>query len=310
MKKHFYKKKYLLGSLLFFFVVLYLLKNNYLFFKFNPTITFISFFGFVLYLLAQFLKAFRLYTLYELYEYSFSEFCKKYLQYNSLLILLPFRLGDIYRIAYFKSYSSNYVKSFNILLIERMIDLFLLILVMIIIMFYGALINKELFIKLLIILILIFSLYFVLEYCLKLLQSFALRRSKSKFFPIFYKSIGLYGATLIELKKIINKKLMLFTSTTISIWMVEILAFIMMFEYTNPFEIQIVLLILFIILSFGLPLGPVGFGGIQLAAFWYFQLTNRAINSDFILSQTYLIYIFCLLIGLIVFAYEKIAKKK
>lgn len=304
------KKNILIKIFIVFFLALYLLDNNHLFFKFNPSVTFISFFGVFLYLIAQFLKAFRLYSLYELYEFSFFEFCKKYLQYNSLLILLPFRLGDAYRIVFFKNYSSNFVKSFNILLIERMTDLFLLILLMIIIMFYTALINEELLKSLLIILILIFSLFFMQEHCLKLLQSFALRRSKSKFFPIFYKSIGLYGVTLIELKKTINKKLMLLISTTASIWMIEILGFIMVFEYINPFEIQIVLLILFIMLSFVLPLGPVGFGGIQLAVFWYTQFTNSTINTDFTVSQAYLIYISGLLIGFIVFAYEKIDKKK
>ena len=304
------KKNIFIKIFIVFFVVVYLVQNNYLFFKFNPSVTLTSLFGVTLYLLAQLLKAFRLYSLYELYEYSFIGFCKKYFQYNSLLILLPFRLGDAYRIVFFKNYTSNFIKSFNILLIERMTDLFFLIVLMIIIMFHGSIINTEILNSLFIILILIFSIFYMLEHCLKLLQSFALRRSKSKFFPVFFKSIGLYGASLIEIKTTINKKLMLLISTTACIWIIEILGFVMVFGYFNPFEIQVVLLILFIMLSFVLPLGPVGFGGIQLAVFWYTQLTNSAINADFTISQAYLIYISGLLIGLIIFAYEKIDKKK
>jgi len=305
MKKNIFFKIFIV-----FFVAMYLVENDYLFFKFSPSVTFTSLFGVALYLLAQILKAFRLYSLYELYEYSFIGFCKKYFQYNSLLILLPFRLGDAYRIVFFKNYASNFIMSFNILLVERMTDLFFLILLMIMIMFHGAIINKELLNSLLIILLLIFFFFYMLVHCLKLLQGFALRRSKSKFFPVFFKSIGLYGASLIEIKTTINKKLMLLISTTVFIWIIEILGFVMVLGYFNNFEIQIVLLILFIMLSFVLPLGPVGFGGIQLAFFWYTQLTNSAIDNDFAISQTYLIYISGLLIGLIIFAYEKIVKKK
>ena len=113
-----------------------------------------------------------------------------------------------------------------------------------------------------------------------------------------------------EIKKTIDKNSMLLISTTLCIWIFEILAFIMVLGYINSFEIQIILLILFIMLSFVLPVGPIGFGGIQLAIFWYTKLTNSSIDMDFAISQTYIIYISGLLIGLILFIYENINKSK
>lgn len=199
-----------------------------------------------------------------------------------LSILLPFKLGDLYRVFALNSVIKGYTRTILIVVSERLLDILAIIFLFILVVMSTSNISilSELNLSL-------YFQYFIVI-CLFLLSIissiyvFFDRYSKINptFFPKIFKAIEfLY----FHWKKFLeNSKRTLIFSILISlgIWSLEILAFVILYSYWG-FDINLIALIsILALLSFSLPAGPAGFGAIQLAIYFASQTLGIDISPS------------------------------
>ena len=102
------------------------------FFSTNYFILLISFAG-VIYLL----KAFRLYFLFAGNGIELFKFLKVYSKTTFVNIMLPFKIGEIFRFYCFGNLTKNYMKGLLIILLERFIDIFSIFIVVFVSILFG-----------------------------------------------------------------------------------------------------------------------------------------------------------------------------
>lgn len=212
---------------------------------------------------------------------------------SSLALILPFKLGDIARVLLLKKYKYDYPSSLIIVLFERLLDLFvILLLVFFIGSIYkyldgidGVAISTRivfLFFVLITAYVFIFTLQFWYDILLK---------KQFTYFPILAIFIENILYTLSIMAYFFQQngvRLLLFT---IVIWIFEALAFTMLYIYFD-LELSLMMFLAFIsLIAFALPAGPVGYGAIQLV--FFFALESNLISSDFVSDGLYYsIYIY------------------
>lgn len=306
-----YIKKYLqliFGIILIFFVSTLFdfdeNKINKIFKNFNYyNLTFAIFF----YLLSHSIRVFRLIILNPEKNYSILGMWQAHYKANGVNLLLPFKLGESYRVIYFRSYFGSYSNSIAVLLFERFLDLLTILLILLFCYFFSSFVIVNLNYLLLgtLILFLIITLIcYTLENLINIFHRFIFKNKLKLENNIFISSTNSLNVSLKVIKKIFNEKFMLCLISSLIIWLLEISAFFIFFDVLNKEITLIIFLAIAVALSSILPNGPIGYGGIQLA---FYGVGIAANSTDFVnYSFIYSTFIFGsgLTVASILFIYE------
>ena len=83
--------------------------------------------GSVIYLFSHLIRSFRLILMSGEHNYSYRKLFSEQFKANGFNLLLPFKLGESYRLIAFKQFFGSYTNSFSLLLTERFFDFFAII---------------------------------------------------------------------------------------------------------------------------------------------------------------------------------------
>ena len=271
----------------------------------NPFYLILAFFA---YIAAHFFRSVRLFVIIGVKIPRFSDVIVVQLMTNGVNLLLPFKIGEIYRITEFsRIFKKSSVVLYSIIL-ERFLDLILLLIILFSLLFVGTNLKgsnefSSLFYISLVLLIFSLMIIFVLPDNIKELRLIIAKHSSS--------NRGIWW--LLKLKEIdvlINQNFIGFKtnsstilSLTMIIWVLEISTFLVFAIILDNFS-AIVLLAVLVFLSSLLPTGPLGYGGVQLA-FYYTGLIYSSPNLVNYAS-VYQIFIFgpAIILSIIFYIYK------
>lgn len=270
--------------------------------------------GIIFYNFAHLLRTFRLYFLMNDSNIGFINLLKLQYKANAVNLILPFKLGESYRIYAFSKPLGNITKSLITLFIERSLDLFVIFFILTIVYTFNTDINSNytfiLYFILTVSLIIIITIYSILPQTLQLIQKRILEKGNIQF-----KTVSFFITKLLEsitiLTELINNKISSLSIISLLIWIFEIATLITFFNIFNTdFKIYTVLSI-YIALSSLLPNGPAGLGGIQLA-FYYVLLNTEygSMSTDY--AYIYSIFIFgsAIIFGLFIYLSDYLHKNE
>ena len=270
-------------------------------------------FSLVCYLLSHVFRVLRLIILAEDPRISVRELMIEQYKANGVNLALPFRLGEAYRVIFFKKFFGSYYRSFIFLLTERIFDF-----AMILAIFYMArYFAKEWHAAFdyvnyftIIMFVGIFGFFFVAEECLSILHRVLLSRYTT---PIGVKLIKVSGQVLRaihDVKQILSKRIWACLGFTLTIWGLEVLGFSMFYSVLGGQVDALLSLSSLVFLSSLLPSGPVGYGGVQLAFHWVGQIWNAPALVAYSIWYNMFIFLPGILLALFLFINGSIWKKK
>ena len=260
-----------------------------------------------LYLLSHSARVLRLIILNPTTDYSIRGLWREQYKANGVNLLLPFKLGESYRLIYFRSFFGSYFNSFAVLLCERFLDLLTIFIILSICIFFSSLSIPSLDYILfgsLILLLIIMLIYYSLEELTSIIHRIFIQKQTNSFNGFVINLTGNLIKAIKKLKKILNQKYASCLTTSFVIWFLEISAFFIFFDALNGKLDLIIFLALAVSLSSLLPNGPLGYGGIQLA---FYSVGIAANNPDLVnYSIIYSVFIFGsgLIVASILFLYD------
>ncbi len=231
---------------------------------------------------------------------------------NGVSILLPFKLGESYRLIYFRSFFGSYSNSFSILLCERLLDVLIIFLILSTTIFLSSVdlpSMNYIFFGSLTLLMLLGLIYFSID----TISLFFIKKFEKQVVSNLNKRVLNLSNKLLQsiqrIKKILNKKYVSCLLISFLIWVLEISAFFIFFDILEGQVDLIILLAIAVSLSSLLPNGPLGYGGIQLA----FYTIGSAINNLDLIYYSF-VYSICffgsaLLVACTFFIYDFITLK-
>ena len=246
-----------------------------------------------LYLLSHTVRALRLVLLSPVMKINIRSLWKEQFKANGVNLLLPFKLGEAYRLIYFNKFFGSYSNSFAVLVVERFLDLLTIFLLLSLALYFSntniQMINYIFYISIFLLSIIIIIL-FVFDEILIILHKIFLNKPSTKIVLTAIEFSGNLIKAIEKIKLILNKKYIPCLFLSFIIWSLEISAFFIFLEFLDfKFDLLIFLAISSAFVSL-LPNAPLGYGGIQIAfyligdAFQYPQLVSY--------SFVYNIYIF------------------
>ena len=255
--------------------------------------------GIFIYLLSHTFRVLRLVLLSPNSNYKIRLLWKEQYKANGVNLMLPFKLGESYRLIYFKQFFGSYANSFAVLVCERMLDLVTMISILMLTIYFSEMnipvLNYVLYISLILLGILLFTLY-VLDEILGILNRVLIQKDSSK---LSVQIIGILSNIIKAIKKIksiLSQKYVSCFSVTTVIWILEITVFCIFFELLNQRIDLIILLALAVSFSSLLPGGPLGYGGLQVA----FYSIGIAANIDNLVNYSLIYGVFIFGSGLAV----------
>lgn len=267
------------------------------------------FLGIFLYFFSHFFRALRLIIMSSNYSFSYRSLILEQFKANGFNLLLPFKLGESYRLFAFKKFFKSYTNSFALLLTERFFDFFTLIFLLCLGLYLSS-DSIKIFEGLLLIslsIFLIFTLvFFIFKDALLILQRNLLVKKTSKLNLNLMKISNKLILSYDEMAMIAKNKILVISVMTLIIWSLEFSVFLIFYNFFNGNYNLLILLGACVALSSFFPNGPAGLGGVQLA----FYLVGEISGSEdaLIYSITYSIFIFGsgLLISCILFIIDGI----
>jgi uncharacterized protein (TIRG00374 family) len=249
--------------------------------------------GFFFYLLSHALRVMRLVILSANPSINIKSLLSAQMKANGVNLILPFKIGEAYRLISFKRFFGTYSNSFSILLCERFLDIILITLFLVLSVIASDLdveLLSDLMLLSIFILFIIFFLYFSLDEILLLTNRLFVGKESTVLNLRIVKGSSRLINILRDTKSILSSKIFSCLSITLMIWTFEVLVFYFLLSSLELNNFIIVFLTVSVALSSLLPSGPAGYGGIQLA----FYLVGFSIGfEDLILySFVYNIYIF------------------
>ena len=265
------------------------------------------FIAILLYLLSHTARVLRLIILNPISDYSIRGLWREQYKANGVNLLLPFKLGESYRLIYFRTFFGSYFNSFAVLLCERFLDLLIIAIILTTCIFFSSLslpsLDYILFGSLLLLLV-IGLVYYSLDELMLIIHKVFIEK-KSNIFNLFIVNLTSNLLKAIrKIKKILNQKSASCLAVSFLIWSLEISAFFVFFDVLDGQIDLLIFLAIAVSLSSLLPNGPMGYGGIQLAFYSIGLATN---NPDLInYSVIYSLFIFGsgLLLAGILFIYD------
>mgnify|MGYP006101138129 CR=1 FL=1 len=260
-----------------------------------------------LYLLSHSARVLRLIILNPITDYSIRGLWREQYKANGVNLLLPFKLGESYRVVYFRSFFGSYFNSFAVLLCERFLDLITIFIILSFCIFFSSLSIPSLDYILfgsIILLLAIILIYYSLGEITSIIHRVFIQKQTNNINSLIINLTGNLINSITNLKKILNQKYASCLTASFVIWFLEISAFFIFFDALNGQLDLIIFLALAVSLSSLLPNGPMGYGGIQLA---FYSVGVAANNPDLVnYSIIYSVFIFGsgLVVASILFLYD------
>jgi uncharacterized membrane protein YbhN (UPF0104 family) len=257
------------------------------------------FLGSIIYLLSHLIRSFRLILMSEDYNYSYRKLIIEQFKANGFNLLLPFKLGESYRLIAFRQFFGSYSNSFSLLLTERFFDFFAIIAFFCI----GLLISsadikvfEDLFYISLALFLIITLIFFVLKDILVILQKNVMLKKPSNTNESLIKISSRIINSLDQISKTAKNKILALSVITLIIWGLEFSVFLIFYDFLQGKFDLLILLGVAVALSTFLPNGPAGIGGIQLA----FYIIGEILGSNEALSYSLIYSLFIFGSGLVV----------
>ncbi len=240
----------------------------------------------ILYFTSHFFRVLRLVILSSDSEISIKDLALEQFKANGVNLIIPFRLGESYRVIAFKKFFGSYSRSLIILLCERMLDIILITFILFFASFFSDIhfnfIRNIIYISV-ILMVLLLLIYFVMDELMSIIHKIFLGKNTNKTNLAIVKFTGSFIRIINQTKIIFKSKISSCFAITFIIWSMEILVFYVLFSHLEISKYIIIFLALSVALSSLLPSGPAGYGGVQLA----FYLIGIAIGFNEILLYSY-----------------------
>ena len=249
--------------------------------------------AFLTYLVSHALRVLRLVILSAEPSISIKNLWTAQLKANGVNLIVPFKMGEAYRLIAFKKFFGSYSKSFSILLCERFLDIALITLLLIL-SFYISNLEVELltnliFLSVFVLFLILFFYYSFDEFLVLINRIFVGKKSTLINLRIIKASSSLLNI-LKDTKSILSSKILSCLSITLLIWTFEIAVFYLLLGNLMLDGFIYIFLAASVALSSLLPNGPAGYGGIQLA--FYLVGTSVGFEDLILYSFIYNLYIF------------------
>lgn len=239
------------------------------------------------------MRVLRLMLLNPLLTIEIRDLWKEQYKANGVNLLIPFKLGESYRLIYFKKFFGSYSNSFAVLLTERFLDLFIIFLLLSTTLYFSYIdipAIKYLFYISIFLLSVILIVLYIFDEVLIILHKIFISKTTTKLTVHAIEISNNLINSIKSIKSILHNKYFSCLFVSLIIWLLEISAF---FIFLDLLEYQFDLLIfLALAVSFAslLPNAPLGYGGLQAA----FYLVGEVSQVDELVSYSfvYSIYIF------------------
>ena len=220
------------------------------------------------YFLSHIMRAMRLVILAEDPSISLRGLMTEQFKANGVNLALPFRLGEAYRVVFFKPFFKSYYRSFIFLLTERIFDFSAVLLLFHLACWWGN-IHSPMFVYVNLftgfVVALIIGFFFMAEDTLLILHRLVLSRYTTPWAVKFVSLSGQIIQAIRDVKAILNKRVAACLAFTSAIWALEVAAFMMFIHILNDNWDALLALSSLVSLSSLLPSGPAGYGGVQMA---------------------------------------------
>lgn len=269
-------------------ITLFELKDLY-----NPYLLLLSI---ILYLFSHFFRALRLFFILNNQHLKFRKILSTQFVSNGVNLILPFKLGEAYRIYHFSKINKKSTETVIFLVFERLFDFVFLLLLFGLIVFFEPTYFKSInhfpsLLGILLLLVIVSSLIAKesLSFIhLKLLNFTTNNKIKLEIFKLTGELLRVIESFQLNIKsKFIN-----IISYTILIWSLEFFSLFIFYDQIGGQLDLILLLLIFISFSSFLPNGPLGLGGIQLAFYSIYSIINPLFEDYLILGISYSLFIF------------------
>ena len=256
----------------------------------------------ILYLLSHTVRVLRLMLLNPLMEIKIRDLWKEQYKANGVNLLVPFKLGESYRLIYFKKFFGSYSNSFAVLLTERFLDLFVIFLFLSITLYFSNLdipaIEYLFYISIFLLSAIIITLY-VFDEFLILLHKIFLSKPTTNLTVNVIEFTGNLIKAIKKIKFILHNKYISCLFVSLSIWLLEISAFFIFLDLLGYKYDLMIFLALSVSFASLLPNAPLGYGGLQAA----FYLIGEASQVDELVSYSFVYSIYIFGSGLLVAGY-------
>ncbi len=256
----------------------------------------------ILYLLSHTVRVLRLMLLNPLMTIKIRDLWKEQYKANGVNLLVPFKLGESYRLIYFKKFFGSYSNSFAVLLTERFLDLFVIFLFLSITLYFSNLdipaIEYLFYISIFLLSVIIIILYVFDEFLIILHKIFLSKPTTNLTVSVIEFSGNLIKA-IKKIKSILHNKYISCLFVSLTIWLLEISAFFIFLDLLGYKYDLMIFLALAVSFASLLPNAPLGYGGLQAA----FYLVGEASQVDQLVGYSFVYSIYIFGSGLLVAGY-------
>lgn len=263
--------------------------------------------GSVVYLFSHLVRSFRLILMSGEHNYSYRKLISEQFKANGFNLLLPFKLGESYRLIAFKQFFGSYTNSFSLLLTERFFDFFAIIIFFCI----GLLISsadikvfEDLFYISIALFLTITLIFFVLKDILLILQKNMILKKPSKLNQSLIQISTSIINSLDHISSTAKNKILALSVITLIIWGLEFSVFLIFYDFLQGNFDLLVLLGVAVALSTFLPNGPAGIGGVQLAFYIIGEILGSSEALNYSLIYSFFIFGSGLILACLLFIFD------
>jgi hypothetical protein len=263
------------------------------------------------YLAAHLVRSIRLFIIFGIKAPNIGSMIRTQLMTNGVNLLLPFKIGEAFRIAEFSLLIKEISAVLYSIIFERFLDLiFLLAVLTILLNLYGGNYESENGLSNLYnicIFLLISSIIFIIfvPNNIKELRLIIAKNSDTDLGVWWLKKLRKADLSINKIFKGVKKNSSTIITLTLIIWILELGSFVLFISVLDDFE-AVSLLAVMVFLSALLPSGPLGYGGVQLS-FYYVGIIYEKV--DFIIyASVYQLLIFgpAIIIAIILYLHRQI----
>ena len=261
-----------------------------------------------LYLASHMVRVLRIAVMIGRQNFSLLSLLKIQYYTNAVNLLIPFKLGEFYRIIEFNKVIRDQEKTFFTIIAERGIDFILIFLGLFVCVYFTEQTFME--IKITIILGFVFIgailfIFFVLPQNLRFMNIFLAKRyTSNSIIKVLYISSKIHDS-IEGIRNIITKEKATLMVLSLVVWVLEIGSFYYINEFAFHYKYTILLACL-VFLSGLIPSGSFGIGGIQLAFYLVFRDVGKDMYLYLSISYQLLIFLPAVVLGIGILLFDKI----
>ena len=264
------------------------------------------------YLASHFLRSIRVALMVGRQDYGLINLIGQQYYTNGINLILPFKLGEFYRILEFNKIIRDSERTFLTIVAERALDFFILFVGLFVSLYFVN--YNPVSVKFTIGVGAVFIggvllLYYVIPENIRSLNLFIAKRYSKKWTVQFLSISHKIYTVINSIKEIFNTKASSILILTVAIWSLELMGLFFVTDYLMEWK-YIVILGFFVFLSSLIPSGSLGLGGLQLAFFLVYK-----VQPDFpylALSMVYQFFIFfpAIILAFVIYIVMKFRKNR